>query len=809
MRMRTPIYAIALVLAALPAGLPAQTWAGPATGAGRSGFGAAVFVNDGIVYVGRPGEAAFFPMPANHTGTVHVFGRDAGGAWVENARIASESAIIGDGFGSVIAADAAVLAIGAPGQNGARGAVYIFERAAAGWRETARFTAAQPEAGDRLGSALAVSGDVILAGAPGRAGGRGSVHVFARSGGSWQARGVLAPDGLAEGDAFGAAIAADAGRALIGAPGPRVWLSLFGSTPPQAGSAWVFARDGAGTWRQEARLTQGGEAPASLGSAVVLAGDDAFVSAPLAGGATGAVVRFRRGPSGWAETGVIAPPARGNRNLYGVTLARAGADLLIGAPLRQGSGSVTVMRESDGQWRTVQNIDGDAPFAFLGGGLAADADLALVGVPGADFFEGAGLAYRRDPAGEWRFDARIITDAPVLDPITGGQECRDGRIAGFGCSDVDLLSFLPVNAVGGKRGTIVNDLWGWTDPETRREYAIVGRNNGTSFIDVTDAANPVFLGDLPLHAGATPNVWRDMKVFADHAFIVADGAGAHGVQVFDLRQLRNVRNAPAAFAETAHYDRIFSAHNIVINEQTGFAYVVGANGGGETCGGGLHMIDVRDPQKPRFAGCFADARTGNARTGYSHDAQCITYNGPDVAYRGREICFGANETALSIADVTDRQNPRPLATATYPNSAYLHQGWVSDDHRYLFMDDEGDELTGAAPRTRTLVWDIQDLDDPILVKEHLGTTAASDHNLYVRGHFLYESNYVSGLRILDIADPANPREIGFFDTVPWGEDSPGFAGSWSNYPFFDSGIIVVTSMREGVFILKQRPRPVS
>jgi hypothetical protein len=46
--------------------------------------------------------------------------------------------------------------------------------------------------------------------------------------------------------------------------------------------------------------------------------------------------------------------------------------------------------------------------------------------------------------------------------------------------------------------------------------------------------------------------------------------------------------------------------------------------------------------------------------------------------------------------------------------------------------------------------------------------------------------------------------------VPWGPDSPGFAGSWSNYPYFSSGNIVVTSMREGVFILKQRPpRPVS
>jgi choice-of-anchor B domain-containing protein len=248
----------------------------------------------------------------------------------------------------------------------------------------------------------------------------------------------------------------------------------------------------------------------------------------------------------------------------------------------------------------------------------------------------------------------------------------------------------------------------------------------------------------------------------------------------------------------------------VINEATGFAYIVGGSSGGETCGGGLHMVNIQNPTSPTFAGCFADSRTGLASTGYSHDAQCITYNGPDQQHRGREICFGSNESMLSVSDVTDKASPVAIAAIGYPAAAYLHQGWVSDDHRFLFMNDELDELSGGAPKTRTLVWDITELDDTVLVKQHLGTTEASDHNLYVKGNYLYESNYVSGLRILDISDPRNPVEVGFFDTVPWGPDVPGFAGSWSNYPYFPSGNIVVTSMREGVFILKQRPpRPIS
>ena len=125
------------------------------------------------------------------------------------------------------------------------------------------------------------------------------------------------------------------------------------------------------------------------------------------------------------------------------------------------------------------------------------------------------------------------------------------------------------------------------------------------------------------------------------------------------------------------------------------------------------------------------------------------------------------------------------------------------------MNDELDELAGAAPRTRTLVWDIEDLDDPVLVNEHLGTNEASDHNLYVQGDLMYQSNYLSGLRILDISDPENPEEVGFFDTVPQGGDIPGFAGSWSNYPFFESGVIIVTSMREGLFVLKKKTTPVT
>jgi choice-of-anchor B domain-containing protein len=410
--------------------------------------------------------------------------------------------------------------------------------------------------------------------------------------------------------------------------------------------------------------------------------------------------------------------------------------------------------------------------------------------------------------GQWSHQAKLYTETTsAYEPVVGEKvDCSDGEASAFPCSDVDLLSFLPVNAIGGGRGVQTNDVWGWTDPETKHEYALIGLTDATSFVDLTDPSNPVYLGKLDRTPGAAGSNWRDIQVYDNHAFIVSE-ANDSGVQVFDLTKLRGVTaaNAPAEFEQTAVYDNVSAAHNIVINEGSGYAYSVGSNGGGETCGGGLHMIDVRNPAEPTFAGCFADPKTGNAGTGYSHDAQCVMYSGPDDQYRGREICIGSNETAISIADVTDKSNPIAVSTATYPTVGYAHQGWLTEDQRFFYMNDEGDETNPefGLDKTRTLIWDVSDLEDPILVKEHMGETFTIDHNLYIKGNLMYQSNYVSGLRSLDISDPVNPVEVGFFDTVP-GNESVVFDGSWSNYPFFESGTIVVTSGSEGVFFLQKR-----
>jgi choice-of-anchor B domain-containing protein len=376
-----------------------------------------------------------------------------------------------------------------------------------------------------------------------------------------------------------------------------------------------------------------------------------------------------------------------------------------------------------------------------------------------------------------------------LNAVTG-ISCSDGQAGPFPCRDIDLLAFLSHYEIGGGTG---NDIWGWTDPLTGREYALVGRSTGTSFVDISTPGQPVYLGDLPTKT--VSSTWRGIKVFSNHAFIVSEALN-HGMQVFDLTQLRTVTSPPVTFAESAHYAGFGSTHTLALNTRTGFAYAAGTR----TCEGGLHVVDVRTPTSPRAAGCFG-------LDGYTHEAQCVIYEGPDSFYQGREICFNSNEDTLTIVDATDKLEQVQLSRVGYDGSAYTHQGWLTEDQRYFLVNDEGDETAFHHP-TRTWIWDVSDLDAPMITSRYDGPTLSIDHNLYIRGNLVYESNYRSGLRVLDADEVAQGllREVGFFDIFPV-DDQPAYNGAWSNYPFFPSGSVVINGIEQGLFVVKPRVAP--
>ncbi|MEX2290946.1 MAG: choice-of-anchor B family protein [Mycobacteriales bacterium] len=437
------------------------------------------------------------------------------------------------------------------------------------------------------------------------------------------------------------------------------------------------------------------------------------------------------------------------------------------------------------------------------------------GIPAMEVFRSPEILAARDAVIAGTTVEVTLTD--TREPLAAMTDvaCEDGRAGPFECKGIDLLAFVPQEEFSGAG---ISDLWGWSDPEGGGEYVIIGKTNGVAFFDVTEPTAPRYLGELPNPAVAQ-QIWHDIKVYDNHAFIVSESE-PHGMTVFDLTRLRDVEQPGQVFERDAIYRLNWAAHNLEINTETGFAYIVGGNAGivaPDQCLSGLHMVDIREPKNPSFAGCYlAEGGPGTAArsvgspatelspAAYVHDTTCVVYKGPDQDYAGREVCFNSAEDKVVIADVSDKAAPVTLGTTAYKNVAYAHQGSLTEDHRFLLLNDELDEQTFDT-NTRTIVLDVSDLDAPKVHFEHMHATKSIDHNNYVHGGFVYQSNYTAGLRVLDVADVerASMSEVAFFDTYPAHTDAT-FDGTWSNYPFFASGTIAVSGIDEGLFLLRRQ-----
>jgi choice-of-anchor B domain-containing protein len=368
--------------------------------------------------------------------------------------------------------------------------------------------------------------------------------------------------------------------------------------------------------------------------------------------------------------------------------------------------------------------------------------------------------------------------------------CIDGLAGTYPCRNVDLLAHVSLAEMGVDEGVKGNDHWGWTDPLTGRDYVIFGLTDGTVFIDISDRLQPLVLGTLPTHEGQS--VWRDIKVYKDYAYITADIPTNHGLQLFDLTQLRHVENPPVMFAETDHYDGFGPGHNLWINEETGYLYAFRT----DTCNGEIHMVNIQDPANPVFAGCFAEDDAPLS------DSECVIYRGPDEANVGREICFTGSDDNVSIGDVTDKDNPKLIAGFTYEGIARAHQGALTPDQAYWILSDTMDEEKNNR-NTRSYVFDVSDLDNPQVLGYYEHSTTARDHNVYIVGRTAYQTNWQSGLRVLNISNlpRTNFLEVAFFDTVP-ASDSIAASGAWSNYPWWTDKIVTVSTTDDGLFVLR-------
>ncbi|KAF2754917.1 hypothetical protein EJ05DRAFT_138046 [Pseudovirgaria hyperparasitica] len=386
----------------------------------------------------------------------------------------------------------------------------------------------------------------------------------------------------------------------------------------------------------------------------------------------------------------------------------------------------------------------------------------------------------------------------------------------FRCKNMDFYDFKNHADLGGPEAA-GSSSWGWTSKDGR-EFGIVGQFSGAAFVEITNKGKIIYLGRLP--AQSVGSRWREIRVLNDFVIIGSEAVG-HNVQIFDMKKLLHIDpSSPVTFDPQRDLVGLFSdtipigrTHNVVVDWDNEYAIAVGAQPRNQSCASGLQYIDLSDPSVPKSPGCAS-------QDGYVHDAQCVTYNGPDRSFRGRNICVGYNEDTVTVYDASSKSG-RPasevLSRLSYPGATYCHQGWWTERnwHQYVLLNDELDERDGKGPaasgRPVTHIIDFTDLRNPKWTGTFFATDHKTiDHNLYIVDGLAYQSNYGAGLWVHDVRsisrDPTGSKVSveGFFDIYPEDDAVGGivqFAGTWSHF-LFPSGFVLVNTIERGAFVVK-------
>ena len=310
----------------------------------------------------------------------------------------------------------------------------------------------------------------------------------------------------------------------------------------------------------------------------------------------------------------------------------------------------------------------------------------------------------------------------------------------------------------------LSNIWGYATEG--REYALVGNSSGTSFVDVTDPANPV---EVYFKSGVN-SIWREIKVFNNHAYITTEGGG--GLQIVDMTPLPQNTNLSSVSYFGDQYD-FTTAHTLYIDEN-GILYIFGSDYGQ----GGAIMYDLNaNPEDPVELGVFDDY--------YIHDG----------FVRGDTLwASSVYDGFLGIVDVTDKANATEYTSFNTPSN-FTHNSWPTNDNHYLFTTDEvSNAYVGS--------YDVSDFNNITELDrfQHYPGSNSIPHNAHLLGNFLYVSYYKDGVVVIHVSNPDNLVESGFYDTAPT-MSGDGFNGCWGVYPYLPSGNIIASDMASGLWIL--------
>jgi len=313
--------------------------------------------------------------------------------------------------------------------------------------------------------------------------------------------------------------------------------------------------------------------------------------------------------------------------------------------------------------------------------------------------------------------------------------------------------------------TQYNDCWGYRDPNTGNEYAILGTTTGTSILNITDPFNPYETGFIP---GVT-STWRDVETYGDNLYAGTEGSGG-GLQVIDLSN----PEAPVLVRTKG----IFTSHTLRIDQEAGVLYCHGVSGG--ALAQGFRAFDLTaDPDDPTVI--------ANRGTPYYHDG--FTKNGR---------FYGASITGpgrVDVLRVTDLPAYSVMATITYPQGyPGTHNVWTSEDGNWLYTTDE---FLGAGT---VRVWDVADTSSIVQLNSFPVWTNTTVHNVYVKNDTAWCAWYEEGVLAFDVTDPLNETQIASFDTGPDTTAIGPYAGCWAVYPFLPSGVIISSDILQGLHL---------
>lgn len=297
------------------------------------------------------------------------------------------------------------------------------------------------------------------------------------------------------------------------------------------------------------------------------------------------------------------------------------------------------------------------------------------------------------------------------------------------------------------------DVWGYVD-STGTEYAIVGSWDWVSIYDLSTPSAPVRVGYVPNTPGFDVKVW-------DHYIYAVNGNTQGQANVIDIADPGNpqvVGNFP-------------NAHNIFIDDR-GYLY---------TAFGGFRIYDLNsNPMNPPQV--FIDTSA--------------TVEGHDVHVIGDTAYFFDTFFDTKIYDVSNPTSPQLLGTIVDPNITYHHSGWPTEDRQYLLILDE----LAKKPSPDISIWDISNLSNPQRVGDYSDTNAIV-HNTFIIGDYAYTSYYMEGLRIFDVSNLPNLPVVAEYFTFP-DSSVEAFNGAFGIYPYAPSGLLYVSDMTYGLFVLR-------